>query len=72
MKTARWRVVVVTLVALVPLALVAQQASHPALSPGQAVAIPFEGPGWQDKVLTHEGYVMPPRDLSDAVRAIGC
>ena len=73
MKTARWRVVVVMLVALVPLALVAQQAtqqaSHPALSPGSAVAIPFEGPGWQDKVLQHEGYVMPPRALADAVLA---
>ena len=70
MKTARWRVAIITLVALVPLALVAQQQpSHPALAPGSGVAIPFEGPGWQDKVLTHEGYVIPPRALSDAVLA---
>src|SRR5262249_3229292 len=66
----RWRVTLVTVLALLPLALIAQQgASHPSLSPGSAVAIPFEGPGWQDKVLQHEGYVMPPRALADAVLA---
>src|SRR5437016_6249081 len=67
----RWRVTLVTILALLPLALVAQQsgAPHPSLSPGLAVAIPFEGPGWQDKVLSHEGYVMPPRELADAVLA---
>ena len=39
------------------------------LPAGAAVAVPFEGAGWQDKVLTYEGYVMPPKDLADAVLA---
>jgi dipeptidyl aminopeptidase/acylaminoacyl peptidase len=64
------RVALISLVALLPLTLVAQQtASRATLPPGAATAIPFEGTGWQDKVLTHEGYVMPPRELADAVLA---
>jgi dipeptidyl aminopeptidase/acylaminoacyl peptidase len=64
------RVALISLLAILPLTLVAQQsASRAALPPGAAVAIPFEGAGWQDKVLSHEGYVMPPRELADAVLA---
>jgi dipeptidyl aminopeptidase/acylaminoacyl peptidase len=64
------RLTLITLLACVPLTLVAwQQANRGLLPGGAAVAIPFEGAGWQDKVLTHEGYVMPPRDLADAVLA---
>jgi dipeptidyl aminopeptidase/acylaminoacyl peptidase len=33
------------------------------------VAVPFTGAGWQDAVLTHEGYVMPPPELAAAVLA---
>jgi dipeptidyl aminopeptidase/acylaminoacyl peptidase len=64
------RVALISLVALLPLTLVAQQSgSRASLPAGAAVAIPFEGPGWQDKVLMHEGYVAPPRELADAVLA---
>src|SRR5262249_50712699 len=54
-----------------PLALVAQSGAPAArdTNPGTSVALPFSGPGWQDKVLAHEGYVMPPRELADAVLA---
>ena len=61
----RQRILLVSCLALLPLALVAQgggQQPSTALSPGAAVAIPFSGPGWQDKVLNYEGYVMPPLD----------
>src|SRR6476659_6787614 len=68
----RTRIALLTLLALAPLALVAQTGS-PArsalLSGGAAVAIPFSGPGWQDKVLNYEGYVMPPPELAAAVLA---
>src|SRR4030095_6093843 len=73
--TRRTRVAVIVCAALLPLSLLAQQpapsggASKSLLSPGAATAIPFTGEGWQDKVLTHEGYVMPPRELADAVLA---
>ena len=72
--TRRTRITVIALIALLPLSLVAQQpaqsgAAKSLLSPGAAVAIPFTGEGWQDKVLSHEGYVMPPRELADAVEA---
>ena len=64
------RVAVVAGLALLPLSLVAfQSGSRSSLPPGSGVAIPFEGAGWQDKVLTHDGYVVPPRDLADAVLA---
>ncbi len=29
----------------------------------------FSGPDWQDKVLQHEGYIAPPKELADAVLA---
>jgi hypothetical protein len=66
-----WRLALVTCFALLPLSLVAwqQSATRSMLPAGAATAIPFEGPGWQDKVLTHEGYVVPPRELADAVLA---
>jgi len=72
--TRRTRITVIALIALLPLSLVAQQpaqsgAAKSLLAPGAAVAIPFTGDGWQDKVLSHEGYVMPPRELADAVLA---
>ncbi|HEX5069641.1 MAG TPA: hypothetical protein VFV78_05435, partial [Vicinamibacterales bacterium] len=71
--TRRARVIVIACAALLPLSLLAQQPqSGPArglLSGGSAVAIPFSGPGWQDKVLLHEGYVMPPPELAGAVLA---
>jgi dipeptidyl aminopeptidase/acylaminoacyl peptidase len=72
--TRRARIAVVVGAALLPLSLFAQQpaqsgAAKSLLSPGAAVAIPFSGDGWQDKVLTHEGYVIPPRELADAVLA---
>src|SRR4051812_22617846 len=71
--TRRARIIVIACVALLPLSLLAQQPqSGPArglLSPGSAVAIPFSGPGWQDKVLLQEGYVMPPPELAAAVLA---
>jgi len=64
------RITFVSVLALLPLTLVAfQGGQRTTLSPGSAVAIPFEGPGWQDKVLMHEGYVSPPRELADAVLA---
>ena len=66
----RQRVALVTLLALIPLSLTAWQGVRVStLPPGAAVAIPFEGAGWQDKVLTHEGYVAPPNELADAVLA---
>ena len=69
----RTRLVVVMCAALLPLTLVAQQApqggSKSLLSGGTATPIPFTGPGWQDKVITHEGYVMPPAELAAAVLA---
>ncbi len=65
------RLVLVLALALVPLTLTAWQQGpgRATLPPGAAVAVPFEGPGWQDKILTHEGYVLPPRELADAVLA---
>jgi dipeptidyl aminopeptidase/acylaminoacyl peptidase len=64
------RVALIASVALLPFALLAQQGpSRGLLTPGTAVAIPFEGPGWQDKVLQHEGYVRPPDTLARAVLA---
>jgi dipeptidyl aminopeptidase/acylaminoacyl peptidase len=66
----RARVIFIAVLALVPLSLVAQQGvSRSLLPPGVATAIPFEGPGWQDKVLNYEGYVMPPAELAAAVLA---
>ena len=68
----RTRIVIVMIAALLPLTLVAQQGPQGArslLPGGSAVAVPFTGEGWQDKVLTHEGYVMPPPELAAAVLA---
>jgi dipeptidyl aminopeptidase/acylaminoacyl peptidase len=69
----RTRIAVIVLAALLPLTLIAQQGAPQAqrslLPPGAASPIPFTGPGWQDKVLTHEGYVMPPAELAGAVLA---
>ena len=70
--TRRTRIVIVMIAALLPLTLVAQQGPQGArslLPAGSAVAVPFTGEGWQDKVLTHEGYVMPPPELAAAVLA---
>jgi hypothetical protein len=73
--TRRTRIVVVAIAALLPLSLFAQQpaqqsgAAKSLLPPGAATAVPFTGEGWQDKVLTHEGYVMPPPELAAAVLA---
>ena len=70
--TRRTRIAVIVCAALLPLSLVAQQAPQSATSllpAGSATAIPFTGPGWQDKVLLHEGYVMPPAELAAAVLA---
>jgi dipeptidyl aminopeptidase/acylaminoacyl peptidase len=72
--TRRTRIVLIALAAALPLSLFAQQAGQSGaakslLSPGTAVAIPFSGEGWQDKVLQHEGYVMPPPELAAAVLA---
>jgi dipeptidyl aminopeptidase/acylaminoacyl peptidase len=69
-RTRHWRAAAIAILALVPFSLVAFQGTgQSSLPPGSAVAIAFEGAGWQDKVLTHEGYVMPPRALADAVLA---
>src|SRR5215204_6253956 len=71
--TRRTRIVIVMIAALLPLTLVAQQGptqgARSLLPGGSAVAVPFTGEGWQDKVLTHEGYVMPPAELAAAVLA---
>ena len=72
--TRRTRIVIVMIAALLPLTLVAQQAAAPQgarklLPGGAATPIPFNGDGWQDKVLTYEGYVMPPPELARAVLA---
>ena len=70
--TRRTRIVIVMVAALLPLTLVAQQGqtqgARSLLPGGSAVAVPFGG-DWQDKVLTHEGYVMPPPELARAVLA---
>src|SRR5262245_49506562 len=64
------RITLIATVALLPFALFAQQSTTKTqLSPGSAVASPFSGPGWQDKVLQYEGYVMPPPELARAVLA---
>src|SRR6188768_4226534 len=67
------RIVVIALAAILPLTLIAQQGGpqpqRSLLSGGSATPIPFSGEGWQDKVLTHEGYVMPPPELAAAVLA---
>jgi dipeptidyl aminopeptidase/acylaminoacyl peptidase len=69
------RLAIVVGLTLLPLSLLAQQAAQQSgaskslLSGGAATAVPFTGPGWQDKVLTHEGYVMPPAELAAAVLA---
>jgi dipeptidyl aminopeptidase/acylaminoacyl peptidase len=39
------------------------------LPAGAATSLPFTGPGWQDKVLLHEGYVVPSPELAAAVLA---
>jgi hypothetical protein len=73
--TRRARILVIVCAALLPLSVLAQQtaqqggASKSQLSPGAATPIPFTGPGWQDKVLLHDGYVMPPPELAAAVLA---
>src|SRR6188768_4361823 len=72
--TRRTRILVIAIAALLPLSVIAQLgaqqgASKSQLSPGAATPVPFTGPGWQDKVLTHEGYVMPPPELAAAVLA---
>ncbi len=71
--TRRTRIVIVMIAALLPLTLVAQQGqtqgARSLLPGGSAVAVPFAGENWQDKVLTHEGYVMPPPELARAVLA---
>ena len=75
-RLSRWgsdrarRIALVTALALIPLSLTAWQGVRVStLPPGSAVVVPFEGAGWQDKVLTHEGYVVPPKELADAVLA---
>src|SRR5262245_58508045 len=72
--TRQTRIFVIALAALLPLTVIAQQGAAPQSSKsmlpgGSATAIPFTGPGWQDKVLTYEGYVMPPPELAAAVLA---
>jgi hypothetical protein len=69
--TRRTRIVIVMIAALLPLTLIAQapQSARSLLSGGLATPVPFSGDGWQDKVLTHEGYVMPPPELAAAVLA---
>ena len=70
--TRRTRIAVIVLAALIPLSVVAQQgpqSGRSMLPAGSATPIPFTGDGWQDKVLTHEGYVMPPPELAAAVLA---
>ena len=72
MNIRRLRLSIVIFLALAPLALVAQSTTQTRpglLNGGAAVAIPFTGPGWQDKVLNYEGYVMPPPELASAVLA---
>jgi dipeptidyl aminopeptidase/acylaminoacyl peptidase len=64
------RIVLISILILIPISLVAwQQAARQNLAPGAAVSLPFTGPDWQDKVLAHEGYVAPPKELADAVLA---
>jgi dipeptidyl aminopeptidase/acylaminoacyl peptidase len=61
------RIIAVTILAALPLALVAQSGGQ--LSPGTATSLPFTGPGWADKVINFEGYVLPPPELAAAVLA---
>ena len=43
----------------------------PALDPTAFVSkeMPFSGAGWQDAIIKQEGYVMPPKEIADAVLA---
>ncbi|HET9371970.1 MAG TPA: prolyl oligopeptidase family serine peptidase [Vicinamibacterales bacterium] len=53
-KARRWRVALVSLLALVPLTLAAQMP---------------QSANWADEILKKEGYVQPPKELADAVLA---
>jgi dipeptidyl aminopeptidase/acylaminoacyl peptidase len=69
------RIAVIVAAALAPLSLIAQsapqaqQGARSLLPTFTGTALPFTGEGWQDKVLTHEGYVIPPPELAAAVLA---
>ena len=60
------RLVLVSAVALLPLTLLAQ-APAPAARPAQTSQAP--APTWADEILAKEGYVLPPKELADAVLA---
>ena len=81
-RSSRWFYVLLLLAAIAPFGVFAQ-AGRPAQKPTAKVAapvvpvapevtsqeMPFSGPGWQDAVIKQEGYVMPPKELADAVLA---
>ena len=84
-RSSRWFYALLLLTALVPFGVFAQagkpaqkpasKAAAPAAQAAPVVPVatskemPFSGPGWQDAVIKEEGYVMPPKELADAVLA---
>ena len=75
LKGFRMFYVLLAVVALAPLTLFAQAAKQARPTPmtapmaPQVVSkeMPFSGAGWQDAIIKQEGYVMPPKELSDIV-----
>ncbi len=70
------------LAAIAPLSLLAQAPKQAPKTPAPAMAaapagpapfvskeMPFSGAGWQDAIIKQEGYVMPPKEIADAVLA---
>lgn len=82
-RSSRWFYALLLLAALAPFGVLAQ-AGKPAQKPVVKAAapaapadlsafvskeMPFSGAGWQDAIIKQEGYVMPPKEIADAVLA---
>jgi len=84
-RSSRWFHALLLVTALMPFTLLAQSGKAPqkpaapatkTAAPAASVIpaatskeMPFSGPGWQDAIIKQEGYVMPPKEIADAVLA---
>jgi dipeptidyl aminopeptidase/acylaminoacyl peptidase len=80
--SSRWLYASLIVAAFVPFTVLAQsgksapQSLKPAApatlagpAPFVSKEMPFSGPGWQDAIIKQEGYLMPPKEIADAVLA---
>src|SRR5262245_32231097 len=63
------RVASISLLALLPLALLAQGPAQQSSQANRPQATAQSNPNWADEILNKEGYVSPPAELASAVLA---